>query len=138
MACEWPRRCGLGTAPGHGLSGMRFAAPLVQGTLLRRHQRFLADARLAAGTGFFPDSPSERARRHVRELAARVRSGGRAAVVFCVQRQDVVAVRAADHIHPAFGHALREAATVGVALHALDASITPEAIALVRRLPVCL
>jgi sugar fermentation stimulation protein A len=59
-------------------------------------------------------------------------------VVFCVQREDVVRVRPADHIDPVFGRGLRDAVTGGVELYALGARLTPESITLKRRLPVVL
>lgn len=88
------------------------------------------------GIGWFPDAVSVRAAKHLRELAARVAEGERAAVVFCVQRPDVAAVRPAAHIDPAFAVALTQAAGRGVELYALGARVSPEAIALERRLAV--
>lgn len=93
-------------------------------------------AAVAAGVGFFPDAVSERAARHVRELAEAVAAGARAAVVFCVQREDVHEVRPADHIDPVFGAALRQAVSRGVALHALGASLSTSEIRLLRPLRV--
>ena len=93
-------------------------------------------AAVEGDTGFFPDAVSERASKHMDELAEAVGRGARAAVVFCVQREDVAAVRPADHIDPAFGQALRRAAGVGVELFALGARLTPASIKLERRLPV--
>ncbi len=95
-------------------------------------------AAVQAGTGFFPDAVSERAAKHVRELAEVVAQGARAAVVFCVQRSDVQVVRPADHIDPAFGVALRQAVSQGVELYALGATLTDEGILLDRRVDVSL
>lgn len=88
--------------------------------------------------GFFPDAVSERAHKHLEELAQKVEQGARAAVVFCVQREDVARVRPADHIDPVFGRILRKSARTGVELYALGARLTPGAITLERRLPVLL
>lgn len=93
-------------------------------------------AAVEGDTGFFPDAVSERASKHMDELAEAVGRGARAAVVFCVQREDVAAVRPADHIDPAFGRSLRQAAEAGVELFALGARVTPQAIVLERRLPI--
>lgn len=87
-------------------------------------------AAVADGVGFFPDAVSIRAHKHLLELGRRVAAGERAAVVFCVQRGDVKAVRPADHIDPAFGRALREAAGWGVELYALRARVSPAEIRL--------
>jgi sugar fermentation stimulation protein A len=95
-------------------------------------------AAVQAGVGRFPDAVSERASKHMAELAHVVRTGGRAAVVFCVQRADVTAVGPADTIDPNFGAALRQAARHGVELYALGADLSDTEICLVRRLPVLL
>jgi len=88
------------------------------------------------GVGFFPDAVSVRAVKHLEELSERVAAGERAALVFCVQRDDVMAVHPADHIDPAFGGALRAAARRGVELYALGAAVTQDSICMDRRLEV--
>lgn len=93
-------------------------------------------AAVTDGVGFFPDAVSDRAARHVRELAEAVAAGARAAVVFCVQRPDVTEVRPADHIDPVFATALRQAARRGVEVHALGAALSAAEIRLHRPLPV--
>lgn len=95
-------------------------------------------AAVSGGEGFFPDAVSDRAHKHLEEMIQVVAAGARAALVFCVQREDVVRVRPADHIDAAFGHILRQAAGAGVELYALGARLSPEAITLVRTLPVAL
>lgn len=93
-------------------------------------------AAVCGGSGYFPDAVSTRAVRHLDELSQRVRAGERAVLVFCVQRHDVRQVRPADHIDPAFGHALRQAVGHGVELYALGARVSPERIELERRLAI--
>jgi sugar fermentation stimulation protein A len=93
-------------------------------------------AAVAEGVGFFPDAVSERAAKHLRELAAAVSGGARAAVVFCVQRGDVRQVRPASHIDPVFAQALRQAASQGVELYALGAAVSQTGIRLERPLAV--
>lgn len=88
------------------------------------------------GIGFFPDAVTERGAKHLREMMAVVREGGRAALVFCVQRSDVTEVRPADRIDPAYGRTLREAMAAGVDVVALRATVTPAEITLTDRLPV--
>lgn len=78
------------------------------------------------------------ARADLRELAAQVALGERAAVVFCAQRPDMMAVRPAAHIDPAFAPALVQAAEEGVELYALVARVSSEVIALKRRLSVAI
>lgn len=88
------------------------------------------------GIGYFPDAVTTRGARHLREMAAMVAAGHRALLVFCVQREDVAAVRPADAIDPAYGLALREAMAAGLEVMALGARVTPDGITLCRRLPV--
>ncbi|HEY5657855.1 MAG TPA: DNA/RNA nuclease SfsA [Myxococcota bacterium] len=94
----------------------------------------LADGRRA----LFPDSVTERGRRHLEALCELHARGARAALIFLVQRGDCDCVAPADHIDPAYGEALRRAARVGVELFALGARLTPRAIHVERELPVLL
>ena len=70
------------------------------------------------GRGYFPDSRSERAVRHLTELVEVIRAGHRATVIFTVQRPDVRAVRPSDMHDPAFAEATRRAAAAGVRFRA--------------------
>ena len=88
------------------------------------------------GMAAFPDAVSERARKHMGELAAQVAAGNRAAVLFVVQRGDCARFTPADDIDPAYGEALRQAAAAGVGVLAWACDVTPEGITLARELPV--
>ncbi len=70
------------------------------------------------GLALFPDAPTVRGTRHVRELEQAVRSGTRAAVLFVVQRDDARAVAPHAGIDPEFTRALQSAAASGVLLRA--------------------
>jgi sugar fermentation stimulation protein A len=74
------------------------------------------------GVGAFPDSVTERGRRHL-ETLARLRNTRRVLVYF-VARADVTAVRPADEIDPAYGRALRRAVRAGVEVVAVQARFT--------------
>jgi sugar fermentation stimulation protein A len=86
----------------------------------------------------FPDAVTLRGRRHLAELAAAVESGYRAAVVFCVQRDDAVGVRPHDESDPAFGQTLRDVAQRGVEVYAYACVVGPGRIEIDRALPVSL
>ncbi|MCG5497132.1 DNA/RNA nuclease SfsA [Ectothiorhodospira variabilis] len=88
------------------------------------------------GVALFPDAVSTRGTRHLQELMAMVEEGHRAALVFCVQREDVTRVRPADEIDPDYGHWLRRAAESGVEILALGARVSTRDITLHRTLPV--
>lgn len=72
----------------------------------------------------FPDAPTARGVRHVRELTAIARAGGRTLILFVVQRPDALTVKPAWHIDPDFGEALAEASTCGVMLRAARFRLT--------------
>ena len=77
------------------------------------------------GHARFPDAPSERARKHLLELADMVRQGDQAALVFCLQRADAGSVGPADDIDPEYGQILRKVATAGVILIGMRCEPSP-------------
>ena len=78
----------------------------------------------ADGYGYFPDSVSERAERHVDALAALVRQGHRSTVIFMVQRADLVhGVRPSAFHDPKLAAAVARAASAGVSFRALRAEV---------------
>jgi sugar fermentation stimulation protein A len=91
-------------------------------------------AAVDAGIAVFPDAVSTRARRHVEELQQLSSQGWRAALLFCVQREDVHTVRPAEEIDPLYATALRRAASRGVQVLAYGARVGLREIALEKRL----
>lgn len=70
---------------------------------------------LAEGSrALFPDSVSQRAAKHMRALARRVRQGDEATVLFVCPRGDVKHIEPAWSIDPDYGHALAAAVETGV------------------------
>jgi sugar fermentation stimulation protein A len=88
------------------------------------------------GVARFPDAPTARGVRHVRELTAAVRGGQRAAVVFVVQRADVRSFAPHGREGLAFGAALREAADAGVGVYAWTCAVSQRAITIARPVSV--
>ena len=72
----------------------------------------------------FPDAPTERGAKHLRELAQAARDGFGAYVLFVIQMDKVKYLHPNDDTDPAFGQALREAAAAGVQVLAMDCKIT--------------
>lgn len=94
---------------------------------------------LALGrVAMFPDAVTTRGTKHLYELLALRRAGCRAVVFFCVQREDVDYFSPAGQIDPTYTKALREVAAQGVEVLAYGGALSPEAISIVRNLPVCL
>jgi sugar fermentation stimulation protein A len=88
-----------------------------------------------AGQGYFPDTKSDRAQKHVRELIHCVNSGQRAVLLFCVLHTGIERVSPASHLDPAYGALVAEAVTAGVECLAWRAEISPEGMTLVQALP---
>ncbi|MEZ5505673.1 MAG: DNA/RNA nuclease SfsA [Gammaproteobacteria bacterium] len=86
--------------------------------------------------GFFPDAVTERGRKHLRELITMVEQGQRAVLFFCVQHTGVKVVKPADHIDPAYGKQLREAAESGVEVLAWRWQLSPQGAIVECALPV--
>lgn len=88
------------------------------------------------GAARFPDAPTVRGTRHVRELVDAAAEGDRAGVVFVVQRPDARVFRPHDAADPAFGDGLRSAADAGVGVYAWTCRVSKQAIAIAERIPV--
>lgn len=82
------------------------------------------------GGAWFPDAPTLRGVKHLRELIAARQQGYRAAVCFVIQMKDIAFFSPNDATHPAFGAALREAAAAGVEVWARDCIVTPGSLVL--------
>lgn len=92
----------------------------------------------AGGRGAFPDAPTERGRKHLRELGTLAAAGDRAVLLFVAQRADIVSVEPADEVDPSYGAEVRRVARLGVEVMAWQADVTVEGVTLARELPVVL
>ena len=88
------------------------------------------------GHAYFPDAPTERGVKHLRELTELRRQGRCAAVLFLVQMKGVHAFSPNDGTDPAFGAALREARGAGVEILCYDCLVTPESMIADQPVPV--
>lgn len=86
----------------------------------------------------FPDAPTGRGRRHLRELEAAVAAGEGAAVVFVVQRPDAESFAPHPTADPAFAQTLRDGAAAGVRVRAYACDVSLKAIAISHEIPVSL
>ena len=98
-------------------NGTRKAFVEVKGVTLERE-----------GVAAFPDAPTLRGVKHIRELERAVEDGFEAYLLFIVQMQGVHVLRPNDATHKAFGDALRHAAAHGVRVLAIDAVVTADSI----------
>lgn len=74
----------------------------------------------------FPDAPTQRGAKHLKELTALAKEGFGAYVLFVIQMTDVVYLHPNDKTDPAFGNALRDAAAAGVQILAMDCCVAPD------------
>ena len=74
----------------------------------------------------FPDAPTQRGARHLRELILAKEQGYDAAVLFVIQMAPVRYLTPNDATDPEFGKALRKAAEHGVSVLAVDCHVTPD------------
>ncbi len=88
------------------------------------------------GVARFPDAPTARGARHLKELSVVTGRGERAAVVFVVQRSDARIFAPHDRVDPVFGVALREAARVGVGVYVWACEVDEQMIEITRQVPV--
>ena len=86
------------------------------------------------GVCAFPDAPTLRGAKHVRELTELVKEGYGAYVLFVIQMADVKFLHPNDATDPAFAEALRQAAAAGVQILAMDCAVTEDTMTI--RLPV--
>jgi sugar fermentation stimulation protein A len=88
------------------------------------------------GVAYFPDAPTARGSRHLRELIRIANRGERAAVVFIVQREDATSFAPAVHVDPLFTETLQQAAKAGVEVRAYICKVNMDEIVLTRAIPV--
>ena len=86
----------------------------------------------------FPDAPSERAVKHLRELCAAVEEGFEAYVLFVIQMKDVRYFTPNSDTHLLFAETLKQAEERGVHILAYDCNVGKDQIEIRRRVPVFL
>ena len=90
------------------------------------------------GVVMFPDAPTERGVKHVKELIKAKKEGYGAYILILVQMCGVKSFVPNWDTHPAFGEALREAERNGVVILCYDSIVTSDSITLFKSVPVVL
>ena len=88
------------------------------------------------GIARFPDAPTERGVKHVRELISCVNAGYEAYIIFVVQMKGIRYFCPNDDMQPVFGEVLREAKQKGVNLLAFDCLVERDSISLDHPIPI--
>ena len=86
------------------------------------------------GIGYFPDAPTERGVKHLRELAAARQAGYECVVAFVIQMEGVTEVRPYVDMQPEFGTALAEAEAAGVKILFLPCEVGRDWLKINRKL----
>ena len=86
------------------------------------------------GIGYFPDAPTERGVKHLRELAKAVGKGYRAVIAFAIQMDGITEVRPNIQTHPEFGDAMREAREAGVEVLFLPCHVEPDGLNVINNI----
>lgn len=83
------------------------------------------------GMGYFPDAPTERGVKHLRELVKAAKKGIKASLAFVIQMAGVDEVRPNVDTHPEFGVALKEAKDAGVEILFLKCYVEPDTLEII-------
>ena len=88
------------------------------------------------GVGKFPDAPTQRGVKHLKELIALREQGFRTVVLFVSQRSDARSIISNDQIDPLFGEWLRKAHLASVELYAYNCRVTKNTVSIKNQIPV--
>ena len=80
------------------------------------------------GVGYFPDAPTERGTKHIRELIRAAAEGYKAVLAFVIQTDGVSEVRPNRETDPAFAAALEEAMHCSVKVLFLTCRVEPDSL----------
>lgn len=87
------------------------------------------------GIGYFPDAPTVRGVKHLRELAKAAGEGYHAAAAFVIQMNGIREVRPNLATHPEFGAAMEEAKAAGVEIRFIRCAITEDEVRFLQEEP---
>lgn len=89
-----------------------------------------------SGVTAFPDAPTVRGVKHLKELQKAVKKGYKSFVLFVIQMNDVKYFEPNRETHPEFADELKTAAENGVNLLAFDCKVTPGSIEIDKRVTI--
>ena len=87
------------------------------------------------GIGFFPDAPTVRGTKHIRELIRAAEEGCRSVLAFVIQMDGVTEVRPNRETDPAFSAAFEDAVRKGVNVLFLACDVEPDELTVKAGLP---
>lgn len=89
------------------------------------------------GIAYFPDAPTARGVKHIRELEAALEKGYECYLAFVLQLPGVRMVYPNDETHPEFGEALRQAQARGLQVLALECLVESDRLEVSRAREIC-
>lgn len=88
------------------------------------------------GLAMFPDAPTERGVRHLKELIKATREGIPCFILFVIQMKGISCFTPNRRTHPAFADALAAAVNAGVTVLAMDCRVTEDSMEIDAPVPV--
>ena len=89
------------------------------------------------GVALFPDAPTERGEKHIKELTEYAGKGYKTQILFVIQTENVNCFSPNDATHKEFGDALRFAQQNGVTVTAVNCTVTPDSMEIKDNVDVC-
>ena len=86
------------------------------------------------GIGYFPDAPTERGAKHLRELTDAVKKGYNTSVAFVIQGEGITEVRPNEVTDPDFAKAFYEAKAAGVEIVFYLCKVTDDSLYITREI----
>lgn len=86
------------------------------------------------GIGYFPDAPTERGAKHLRELTDAVKKGYNTSVAFVIQGEGITEVRPNEATDPDFAKAFYEAKAAGVEIVFYLCKVTDDSLYITREI----
>lgn len=84
------------------------------------------------GVGYFPDAPTQRGVKHIRELIRARQEGFKSVLAFVIQMDGVTEVRPNVDMHPEFGVAMKEAEAAGAEIWFLPCHVEPDELVIIE------
>ena len=105
------------------------------GSIESTPQRYLVEVKGCTleidGIGYFPDAPTDRGVKHIRELIKAKADGYNAALAFVIQMDGVSEVRPYTEMHPEFAIAMEDAQKAGVDIIFLCCHVEPDSLEII-------
>lgn len=90
------------------------------------------------GVALFPDAPTERGVKHIKELTELAKKGYKTQILFVIQTENINCFSPNDVTHKEFGDAIRYAQQNGVTVTAVNCTVTPDSMEIKDVIDVCM